>query len=507
MHSEKPLRVRNRKQMFIDKRFVHSGRGVSLRMNRPRLEDVAVEPGPPGSWDDMSITGYGRVMEDEGIYRMWVRCHSVDRMVKRIARDDPVPKANWLGYMESTDGIHWRKPELGLFEHAGSKDNNIAYVDAGYVFIDPNGPDVERYKLLVQGRYLYDTREGGKPDPDKGGFYILTSSDGIRWTWHGNRVLPFLADTINQLEWDGRIGKYVAYVRTWPNGFRDGHYRYGRAVGRVEIDDCMCPWPHEKMKSPFASSDPSERIVTISKEVPTVLEYPGYSEPGNWTDLYTAAVHQYTEAEDVYLAFPSFNNYFPDSDLLNHSVLDIGMAVSRDGIHWEWPSLDPYISRGEPGSGRSAALYMVYGVLKVDDAVYQYHNGSDIDHGVLSRVEPDRLYCASKIYRTVQRLDGFMSLDFQGSGGEITTPLLDFTGGELYLNVDASGGFGKVGIRDETGGFHPGYEVGACDGIQSDSVSHKVTWNGDSRIKGLRDRPVRLCFRMSGARLFSFQFQ
>jgi hypothetical protein len=273
------------------------------------------------------------------------------------------------------------------------------------------------------------------------------------------------------------------------------------------MDDFTDPWPHRKVESPFAATEPPDSILTLTKEVPTVLTYPGYAEPGNWTDLYTAAVHQYTEAEDVYLAFPSFNHYLPDSDLVNHSVLDIGMAVSRDGVHWEWPSLDPYIPRGEPGSGRGASLYMVYGALTVGDTIYQYYDGSDLEHGTLSRVKPEKLYASGRIYRSVQRLDGFVCLDFQASGGEVVTPLLDFTGDELHLNVDASGGSGKVGILDEVGGFHPGYDVDACDEIRNDSVSHKVTWNGESQLASLRDHPVQLLFQMHGARVFSFQFR
>ena len=66
-------------------------------------------------------------------------------------------------YAESDDGIHWRKPELGLFEFRGSKANNIVIasghvgplqVDAGHpaVFKDenPDAPAEARYKAFVR---------------------------------------------------------------------------------------------------------------------------------------------------------------------------------------------------------------------------------------------------------------------------------------------------------------------------------------------------------------------
>ena len=31
----------------------------------------------------------------------------------------------YIGYCESTDGVHWEKPELGLVDFNGSQANNI----------------------------------------------------------------------------------------------------------------------------------------------------------------------------------------------------------------------------------------------------------------------------------------------------------------------------------------------------------------------------------------------
>ncbi len=498
-----PLKLSNKAQLFIDDRFIESMSGAEFLMNRPEFEGVAVRPGPPGSWDDAWVGAYGQVMEDAGVYRMWNICRSVDHIHRLLAGSKPPTP---LGCAESDDGINWRKPSLGLWEYGGSRGNNISCMDGGYVFVDPNAGEAERYKLLVFAHhYIGATVIPDCLDNERGGFYILTSPDGLRWHWNGNRVLPFQADTLNQIDWDPRIGRYVAYLRTWPEGFIRGRQRaYGRAVGRLELDDPMRPWPYDDIPDPFYTLSP-DAIATITGEVPTVLSYPGYDEPGSWTDVYTPAVFQYPWAEDVYFSFPALNHHIVDSKQRNRSRLEIGMAVSRDGTDWHWPSLDPYIPLGEPGTGRSASLYMFYGMLQVDGKLYQYHHGCDIEHGMLRDAEPDELPGSGVVYRTVQRQDGFVSVDFRADGGELQTPLMCAPGDQLHLNVDARAGGGKVGILSEEGDALPGLSIDDCDAFSCDSNDHTVTWKGNPDMPGVRDRAVRIVFRMHRAKLFSFR--
>ncbi len=181
------------------------------------------------------------------------------------------------------------------------------------------------------------------------------------------------------------------------------------------------------------------------------------------------------------------------------------MAVSRDGTDWHWPSLDPYIPLGEPGTGRSASLYMFYGMLQVDGKLYQYHHGCDIEHGMLRDAEPDELPGSGVVYRTVQRQDGFVSVDFRADGGELQTPLMCAPGDQLHLNVDARAGGGKVGILSEEGDALPGLSIDDCDAFSCDSNDHTVTWKGNPDMPGVRDRAVRIVFRMHRAKLFSFR--
>ena len=61
-------------------------------------------------------------------------------------------------YAESRDGIHWTKPELGLFEFNGSKQNNIVWDGPGthnftpFLDTNPACPPDAKYKALAGGR-------------------------------------------------------------------------------------------------------------------------------------------------------------------------------------------------------------------------------------------------------------------------------------------------------------------------------------------------------------------
>ena len=83
----------------------------------------------------------------------------------------------YLCYAESNDGIKWTKPNLGLVNYQGSKDNNILLTN-GYgasVIYDKTDPDPQkRYKAAF---WEQDTSKG----IEHPGTCIAFSSDGIHW--------------------------------------------------------------------------------------------------------------------------------------------------------------------------------------------------------------------------------------------------------------------------------------------------------------------------------------
>jgi len=169
------------------------------------------------SYEDFALA-YVNVIRDGSRWRLWYE--SSDRQLKTDADI-------YLCYAESSDGIHWDRPDLGLVEHEGNRRNNILIdrqTGGGHghcVFIDPAAPASERYKLVI-------TRWD-----EKLGWIIFggVSSDGLAWTIREEPLLRFNSDTQTVCFRDGDT--YRMYLRMWTQGLFSGK----RLVGYTESKD------------------------------------------------------------------------------------------------------------------------------------------------------------------------------------------------------------------------------------------------------------------------------
>src|SRR5262245_47018497 len=350
--SDDPIPIGSRKQLFIDRKFIQSDTGVTLRMNPPVKAGVALTADHP--WEQGWLTGSGYVSEDQGRYRMW---YAVVPPATRIGEAPGL-----LCYAESDDGRTWRKPNLGLYEYDGSKANNILLpsVLESNVFIDPAASENERYKFVTILRARH-----GVTVPDGDGMYVYLSADGLRWRLHPKRVFPFVPDTVNHALYDTRLKKYVIYVRIWDPL---------RKIGRIETDDILQPWPYDR-SVPQVTVYGSPRDYP-GKHIPTAFQYDAEDPPGS--DHYNSAAVQYPWAEDAYFMFPSPYLHFPEPPkgrLRNEGLLDIQMAVSRSGVTYQRIDRWPYIECGLDGSLDSRQLYMITGMIRSGNEIYQFYTG------------------------------------------------------------------------------------------------------------------------------------
>ncbi|TMV52797.1 hypothetical protein FE783_00945 [Paenibacillus mesophilus] len=104
--------IGSRIEMFTDDRLISDMRGVRLQINRPERKEVVLTF--PEVWEGPQST-YFTVIQDSDKVRLYYRGN--------CSTDDSEEQVTC--YAESADGIHFVKPELGLFEFAGSKRNNI----------------------------------------------------------------------------------------------------------------------------------------------------------------------------------------------------------------------------------------------------------------------------------------------------------------------------------------------------------------------------------------------
>ena len=151
--------IGSRRELFIDDALVEriSGR-ATLRLHHPEPQEIAIVHDAP--WEG-SGSGYHSIFKDGDHYRMYYKSWQIDPLSEAGAAN-AVKHDLFCAYAESDDGIHWRKPSLGLVEFNGSKANNIVMTsgvvgkvdaDAGHpaVFKDENpaaAPDARRVRIV-----------------------------------------------------------------------------------------------------------------------------------------------------------------------------------------------------------------------------------------------------------------------------------------------------------------------------------------------------------------------
>ena len=464
-----PLKIGGTKQLFIDDQLIAASTHVDLVMNPPvktgEANLIAEHP-----WESFYAGGWNTIIEDEGIYKMWYDAASISDSLSARKRD-----GRFVCYATSNDGINWKKPLLGLVEFEASKNNNILMRDTtGAVFLDPNNNGGERFKYVG----WWDSEKRGINQTE---VWLFSSPDGLRWKPFGGR--PIMAakgqyDTQNQIFWDDRVGKYVAYVRNNIRGEKNGERYTIRQTHRAE-SDTLTQWPQHSL---VFSPDNKDPFVS---------------------DHYNICAIKYPYAPGVYFGFPSPYLHTNVANR-NDGPLDIQLITSRDGITWNRLDRRPYVRLGVKDSNDCGSIYMSVGMLRKGNEIWMYSTGYDFTHGGYDLKTTRHKGVVSRL---VQRLDGFVSADAAYTGGELRTIPVRFTGNTLVLNVD-TGAMGslRVEILDQHGKPIPGYSEKDCDMVNGNYINRLITWNGGSELGALTQQPVQLRFVMRSTKLYSFQF-
>lgn len=428
-----------RRELFVDQFLIETMEGdVRLQVQQPTPQEVVLVTGE--SWEGNTCAYYS-IFQDGDLYRMYYRgSHAVNMKSAH---------AEVTCYAESSDGIHWEKPNLGLFEWEGSKDNNIVWTGIGthcfVPFLDRNPdctPDA-RYKAISRGR-----PQGSK------GLYVFKSPDGIHWSLIKDHpvITEGAFDSQNLAFWDPVSRQYVDYHRTFSDGVRS---------------IMMCT---------------SDDFIQWSK--PVLLQYP--DAPNQ--HLYTNAIRPYAAAPHIRIGFPT--RFLPKSQ----QVEPVFMA-SRDGVVFRRydEAVIPQSAPKDRDGNRSN--YMTNGLLELPGrpdelsvyATEAYYAGPD-----------------SRVRRFAYRRDGFVAM--QGSGTVLTKPLT-FAGRKLDVNYRCGeNGSLLVEICNPQGTPISGHSMANCRRLTGDSVSEHVTWNDSASINDIGPQPIRLRFSLNNSQLFSMQF-
>jgi len=435
--------VDTRLQLFVDRLLIGQFQGdASLHLHKPKPQEVVLVTDKP--WEG-NTCAYYTIFQDGDRYRMYYRGSHFDEKTRKSGHREVAC------YAESRDGIQWTRPDLGLFEFDGSKQNNIVWdnVHNFTPFKDANpacAPEA-RYKALASGR--------GK---QKHGLVALQSPDGVHWKLMSDEpvITKGAFDSQNLAFWDGVRGLYVDYHRGFLKGVRD--------IMTATSNDFL-KW-----------SDP------------VFLEYSDAPRE----HLYTNAIRPYPRAPHILLGFPT--RFLPTRG----QQVEPTLMSSRDGYKFHrWTEAIIPVTAPEDRSG-NRSNYMTWGLVQLPGAEKEYS---------VYATEAYYRGPSSRVRRFTYRIDGFVSVQAGPQGGELVTKPLRFKGNRLLVNYATAGqGQLRVEIQDAAGKPLEGFGASDCQVLSGDAVDQVVAWKAGPDVGRLAGTPVRLRLELREADLFSLQF-
>lgn len=432
---------------------------------------IVLAPGDTGSHDSLHVAYYGTVRKVGDEYWMWYLGQGT------VQQEDPAnPWFQRVCLAKSRDGYNWLRPNLGLVEYNGDKNNNlvdigpgIGHVSACVVFFEPDDADpMRRFKMAFADRRYRNQ------------LAVAFSADGL--TWHESTKNP--------------VGPWFEMA----GGTRVNNTYYLSGQGGKHIKEAA------RQFATHISYD----FENWSQASSLGFQRAGNPTPERFRKNSGQQIHLGAglwNRGNTIIGFYGMWNGHPSNDrrLLN---MDLGLLVSHDALHYREPIANfPIVSAAEdswkplpdePGLTKAPALMQGQGFENIgDETLFWYapwpEQKSD---GIRIATWPrDRLGCFNA-YNHGPLIEG------NADSSHIISAPIDLEGksARLALNVDLPNEHCGiiVSILDE--GFKP-----LSDYRQSDNQEIKggfdeiVRW-GDLELVRNVDGPIRIRIDFTGVR-------
>jgi len=426
-------------------------------------ENLVIPLGKAGAPDSNGTNYYpGTVCEVNGELWMWYNGLGEDKT-----------RSPRLCFAKSKDGYHWEKPDLGLVEYAGNKNNNLVdigtAVSACIIFYEPDSNDAsKRFKMVFEGKY---------------GLFISVaySADGIRWVESPNNPKTHIKfESAGGVKWHG------AYYITGQGGLNWAPDGWRNLVTHVSYD-------FEKWTE----------VAALGFRRDSLPPRPTTSRGGNDGEQVHLGAGLWNRG-NVILGFYGQWHGHPNNDLRWVSM-DIGLLISHDALHYTEPVPDfrmveaaesvpwfgPY-AKALP-INRAPALAQGQGFANVGkDTLFWFSLWGAPAEGIhVARWDRDRL--------------GFL----QAFVGEKMKPCiisapLSTNGQTATVSINASGldesnGL-KVTLLDEQFRELPGYRSNECTSPETSGLRQRVKWGDKEEITTSHPIRIRVDFTGPSAR-------
>ena len=458
------------RRLFLDGSVIEQQGGVERvfhQLTKHSAEPIIVADQP---WEGRSaIIGpyvYGTVRVEDDRFRLWYQL---------------LYQGNHVGYAESSDGIRWQKPRLGLVRHEGHDTNLVvsAFQPEAFAGVHCHNPSVifrsretdpsRRYAL-----YGFDSASGGPR--------VAFSPNGTNWTYlesenENGKPKPLFSsgDVVSFFE-DPYRQRYAA---TWKT-----RNRRGRAVGIATSNDGLI-WS-KVYDGPVFGADDHDPDTTQIYGMP-VFAYQGLFIGLPW--IYRARYFRYGE-----YSVEKLHEAQSDSP----RTMEVQLAWSWDLVHWNRPKdREQFLPRGEAGNWDSGMVLTSRAPVQVGKELWFYYSGTNRAHD-----EP-RVQAAIGLAK--MRLDGFCSMRSEKEEGWLITRREPMRSARLMINArTGSAGYIKAEVLDRKNKVVPGYSQDLCQPFCGDEVSHEIGWQSP-RSPTLPDaNDFKIRFLLKDAELFSY---
>lgn len=468
---------------------------LKLQMRSPERHPTnpVVQRGPDGTVDSWAVQFYGSVIRDpqSGRFRMWyVAVSKAERAAEKSRRSVP-----WrVAYAESVDGVLWTKPNLGLVESGGDKNNNLVKLDPHLgvlnlkVLHDPNDPNPDnRYKMGAHVWYPKNNRRNGTLAP-------FVSADGLNWKLLSdakpvNAEMAETATVVPPLHFEPVGGLYKwdgLYYLSGQNAIFAARPYHGR-VSRTYASGDFTSWTQTS-------------AIQFVRSPQHDLLGPGKSRIGEQT-------HEGISVWNRRNVLVGISGMWHGTAEWEDLTIDLGFVVSNDGVHFREPVHEHiFLKRGADEDWDAGGLLQAQGFENVGDKTFLYYGAwnpqvwekSPPRGGVGIAMLPRDRFADLVVDKTTE---GPGDYQMKKTKSSLLTAAVPLTSGShrFYVNADGLSNNARLKIELLDSKLSPLSRFSGADAavVSESGFQTPIEWNGKHEINDLPDR-VRIKVTFEG---------
>jgi hypothetical protein len=398
-------------------------------------------------WEGWGPYQYGTVLRDGGKLKMWYSCIGGD--------------SGFSCYAESSDGINWQKPNLGIWDYRGSTANNII----GTVGL-PSAIKIAGGKWA-----LYSW--GGDKGPN-----VAFSDDGLHWRFDEGKTKLFQSSDVVNFFYDPYRKRYVSTYKI--------ANRRHRATGLAVSEDGL-NWTKPVEGPVFGADD-------LDPDASQVYGMPVFPYQG----MYIGLPWIYHARWMKYGVYDSPKKMY-EAQVDSPCTVDVQLTWSWNLIQWNrTPERKPFIALGTKPAWDWAMIYTARAPVIVGDKLFFYYGGFDRVHDEYAGVQ-------GAIGLATLRLDGFCSMSAGDKEGWLISRREVFGTPRVTINATCgTNGYVAAELLDRDNNVLKGFSRVDCIPFKGDSVRGSLEWKTKSFASAQAEADKKIRFILKNADLYSY---